>query len=408
MASSELPLVTVITPSFNQGKFIRETIESVLTQEYPHIEHIVIDGGSSDETLGILKEYESRDSRFRFVSEPDNGQSHALNKGLKFAEGSIIGWLNSDDTYLTNSVKKAVDTLENHPEWAMVYGSAYITNEENKILKTVPVQPFNIENLFDSCIICQPAAFIKKKVLDKLGGIDESFDFCMDYDLWLRISKNNHIIGYVEDFLANSRFHPSSKSATSFVDIGFPEILRTSVKNLGTASNNWINYFLLKHYNKGLYWYLKLFKSNSIFGITPKISHSNLYEDSWAPPFLRLFIENNEEKPLHALIIKGTQKNYQWSAFRFYLNGKCFKTMKVDKGPFTIEIEIPSQQTNPIIDIICKQTHISNDNRKISYKITEMIPLSEEEYQFIKEFRKGSNNVVNWINHNRKPIPNFS
>lgn len=106
MASSELPLVTVITPSFNQGKFIRETIESVLTQDYPHIEHIVIDGGSSDETVCILKEYESRDSRFHFVSEPDNGQSHALNKGLKLAKGSIIGWLNSDDTYLTKSVKK--------------------------------------------------------------------------------------------------------------------------------------------------------------------------------------------------------------------------------------------------------------------------------------------------------------
>ena len=183
------PLVSVITPSYNQGKFIRETIESVLSQSYKNLEHIVIDGGSSDETLQILKEYNQLDSRFHFVSEPDNGQCHALNKGLKMAKGKIIGWLNSDDTYLPNAINYAIEALNKQPNWTMVYGNAYYTNKNNERLHPFIAKPVHLKDLFHNCLICQPSVFIRKKVLDELGGIDESLDFCMDYDLWIRIAK---------------------------------------------------------------------------------------------------------------------------------------------------------------------------------------------------------------------------
>ena len=122
----DLPLVSIITPSFNQAKFIEETIKSVLSQDYPNIEHIVVDGNSKDGTLEILKRYASSlGNRFRFISEPDQGQSNAINKGVKMANGDIIGWLNSDDTYFPEAVKKGVNALQAQPELAMVYGKGY-------------------------------------------------------------------------------------------------------------------------------------------------------------------------------------------------------------------------------------------------------------------------------------------
>lgn len=176
MMNNNLPLVSIITPSYNQGKFIRETIESVLKQDYMKLEHIVIDGGSSDETLQILKEYSNLDSRFRFVSEPDNGQSHAINKGLKLAKGEVIGWLNSDDTYLPGAVNHVVNGFLQNPNWSMVYGSANITNVNNEILSKFVARRVRLNDLFTSCPICQPAVFLRKKTLNELGGIDESLD----------------------------------------------------------------------------------------------------------------------------------------------------------------------------------------------------------------------------------------
>jgi glycosyltransferase involved in cell wall biosynthesis len=414
VVNSTLPLISVITPSFNQGKFIRETIESVLTQDYPHIEHIVIDGRSTDGTLQILKEYEKRDTRFHFVSEPDMGQSHAINKGLKMARGSIIGWLNSDDTYLPTAAKKAVEAFRKHPEWSMVYGNAYLTDEENKVIRPIFVKPFDAMKLFHTCFICQPAAFMKKNVLNEIGGVDESLHFCMDYDLWIRIANNKYPIGSVKDFFANARYHSSSKTATRLVDIGFPEIIKTSIKNYGTVSNEWLNHFLEHYYNKGLFWYLNLFKSYSIFGDSPKISQSNVYKDSWAPPHLRISIEANPEKSLHTLIIKGTQEQFLRVVFEVSLNGSWIQRTKVDKGPFTLEIPVLPEQPISVLEIVSNRSFIpdqllnNSDQRTLSYKITDILPLSKEEYQFTKEFQKGSRNVVRWVNNNLKPNPDLS
>lgn len=153
--------------------------------------------------------------RFRWVAEKDRRQAHAINKGLAMAKGEIIGWLNSDDTYLPHAVKKAVSVLDQNPQWGMVYGKANYTDDQNHVIGPYPVEPFQLERLYETCFICQPAAFIRKEAFDKVGGIDESFPFCMDYELWMRIC-NHYPMGFIEDILATSRMHKDSKTMTQY------------------------------------------------------------------------------------------------------------------------------------------------------------------------------------------------
>lgn len=202
------PLVSIITPSLNQGKYIEETILSVLAQDYENVEYIVIDGGSTDGTLDILRKY---DGRLTWRSEPDNGQSHAVNKGLRLARGSIIGWLNSDDTYTENAVGEAVSFLKANPRHAMVYGEADIVNERGKRIGAYETEPFDLERLSKHCPICQPSAFIRAEVLAEAGGLDERLHYCMDMDLWIRIGRK-YEVGYIEKPLAKSRWHAASKT----------------------------------------------------------------------------------------------------------------------------------------------------------------------------------------------------
>src|SRR5262249_45140624 len=136
---SYTPLVSIVTPSFNQGRFIRETIESVLLQDYPNLEYMVIDGGSTDETVSILERYRDR---FFWVSEPDRGQAHAINKGWKRAKGDILAWLNSDDMYLPGAISNAARYLVDHPEIGLVYGDGYHVAEDGRMLSLYPTERF--------------------------------------------------------------------------------------------------------------------------------------------------------------------------------------------------------------------------------------------------------------------------
>jgi glycosyltransferase involved in cell wall biosynthesis len=129
------PKVSIITPSFNQAGFIERTIQSVLSQDYPNIEYLVIDGGSNDETLEVLKKYEGR---LQWISEKDSGQSEAINKGYRMATGEILTWLNSDDTLLPGAVSKAVAYFDEHPDVMMIYGEGYIIDENDKVKQRFP------------------------------------------------------------------------------------------------------------------------------------------------------------------------------------------------------------------------------------------------------------------------------
>ena len=203
------PLVTVVTPSFNQGRFIRATIESVLEQDYPRIEYLVIDGGSTDETVSILKEYSGR---LRWVSERDRGQAHAINKGWRQASGSLVAYLNSDDVYLPGAVAQAVAALDAHPEAAAVYGEGYHVDERGAILERYPTEPFNADRLRETCFICQPTVFMRRDAVERVGYLDESLRYCMDYDLWIRLVRAGKVLSHVSRYLASTRLHADAKT----------------------------------------------------------------------------------------------------------------------------------------------------------------------------------------------------
>ena len=228
-------MVSIVTPSFNQGRFIQETIESVLSQDYSPVEYLVIDGGSTDETLDILKQY---GSRFYWVSEKDRGQSNAINKGWNRARGEILAWLNSDDIYLPGAISKAVGFLQDHPEFGAVYGEGYHIREDGKIIERYPTEPFNQQRLVETCYICQPTVFIRKGVLQKIGFLDEGLRYSMDYDLWFRIARQ-HDFGYLPEYLACTRFYGETKTLGQRVQV-HKEILEVVHRHHQSVPASWV------------------------------------------------------------------------------------------------------------------------------------------------------------------------
>ena len=216
MKSNNNPLVSIITPSYNQGCFIEETINSVLSQSYKKIEYIIIDGGSTDETLEILKRF---GDSIKWVSEPDDGQAHAVNKGFEMARGEIIGWLNSDDVYVETSVSKIVTFFMENNEVGVVYGQGHYISKSGKIVGAYETENFDLDRLSQSCIICQPAAFFRKQVVDENGGLDTSLDLCMDYEFWIRLAKSRVRFAHISDFLAMSRMYEDNKTMSRRVEV---------------------------------------------------------------------------------------------------------------------------------------------------------------------------------------------
>lgn len=203
------PLVSVITPSYQQAAFIRDTIESVQSQGYPNIEHIIVDGGSTDGTLDILRSY---GDRIQWISEPDNGQADAVNKGLAMAKGEIIGWLNSDDTYLEGAVSKSVTALGKDSGCWLVYGEAYYTDEEGNVTGRYQTDTFSTGNLLRHCMICQPTVFFNRRLMEQMGKLDDRYRMAMDYELWLRYSRVTPFL-YIPEYIATSRMYPENKTS---------------------------------------------------------------------------------------------------------------------------------------------------------------------------------------------------
>lgn len=204
--------LSVITPSFNHAQWIRETIESVLAQDFPNTEHIVIDGGSTDGTVGILREYGERfPERFRWVSEPDRGQSDAFNKGLAMARGEYVGWQNSDDYYLNNAFARLLSAFRHDPSLAVVYGDCVTVDGEGRRLGSLPVGPFDPVRLLYRNNIANQSALIRRDALHASGGIDTSLHYLMDWDLWLRLALKNQL-KYVPGNLGALRILPTAKT----------------------------------------------------------------------------------------------------------------------------------------------------------------------------------------------------
>ncbi len=205
-----LPKISLITPSYNQGQYIEATIQSVLAQNYPQLEYLIIDGESSDGTLDILSRY----SRIlKWISEPDKGQAHAINKGFKKSTGEIIAWLNSDDIYLPGALHRVADLFRQHPEISVVYGDYYLIDEQGKVLLQKKEIPFDYNILlYGLDYISQPTTFFRRQVFDQVGYLDEKLHYGLDWEYWLRIASYGGQFAHISHYLAATRLHVAAKT----------------------------------------------------------------------------------------------------------------------------------------------------------------------------------------------------
>lgn len=234
-----LPLVSIVTPCLNAARFLEETIQSVLAQDYPELEYLVMDAGSNDGTLEILRRYENR---LRYISRPDRGTADAINKGFRGTRGEILAWLNADDTYLPQAVSRAVEALAANPEAAAVYGEGYWMDSRGEVLGRYPTSPSASVALRRECCICQPACFIRRKPLEDVGLLNADLHASFDYDLWIRLTKQYRLV-HIPEYLAKSRMHIDNKTLATRQTV-FTESIGLLARHYDYVPVSWVYGYL--------------------------------------------------------------------------------------------------------------------------------------------------------------------
>lgn len=210
-------LVSIITPSYNQARYLEQTIQSVLRQDYPRIEYIVMDGASSDGSVEIIKKYAGQLTYWE--SQQDMGQADAINKGFARATGDIVAWLNSDDYYLPGTISKAVQVFEENPDVVLIYGNMLAVDENGATFNTLTYRPLTFEDLLCFHIIGQPAVFMRRSALQKTKGLDPTFHFLLDHLLWIQIAKQGKIL-HVDQTWSAARYHAEAKNVAKAAEFG--------------------------------------------------------------------------------------------------------------------------------------------------------------------------------------------
>ncbi len=211
-----MTLVSIVTPSYNQAAYLEQTVRSVLDQDYPEIEYLVADGGSTDGSVEIIKRYAPRLAWW--CSEQDSGQAEAINKGMKRARGEIVAWLNSDDMYLPGAVSAAMRAFAENPQAVMVYGDMRAVDGDNRTINLLRYRQLTLEDLLCFEIIGQPAVFMRRAAFEQATGLNPSFHFMLDHQLWIKIAQQGPIV-HVDQLWAAARYHPLAKNraqATGF------------------------------------------------------------------------------------------------------------------------------------------------------------------------------------------------
>ncbi len=228
----DLPLVSVVIPSYNQARFLEFTIRSILEQDYSHVELILVDGGSSDGSVEIIRRYSDRFSWW--VSEKDKGHADALNKGFSHAKGEILAWLNSDDTYYPCAISDAVASLQAHAEAGMVYGDADLTNENGKVIGRFASRQTDYQRLLRGSVhIPQATTFFRASLWRQVGPLSLSLFFAFDYDLWVRLARVSTLL-YVPHAWATFRLHGEGKSILND-DRCYPDMLKVYARERGSG-----------------------------------------------------------------------------------------------------------------------------------------------------------------------------
>ena len=214
---AETPLVSIITPSFNQAAFLEKTMRSVLEQDYPAIEYMVVDGGSTDESVEIIKRYSA--NLAWWVSEKDSGQAEAINKGLSRAKGEFVAWLNSDDYLMPGAVASAVKALMANPDSSFVYGNVRVVAPDQTILNQLTYKDWKLKDLMAFHIIGQPAVFMQRSDLEKTGFLDPSYHLLLDHHLWIRLASVGGMT-YVPQLWASAHYHEDCKNLKQAAEFG--------------------------------------------------------------------------------------------------------------------------------------------------------------------------------------------
>lgn len=221
-ASGLPPLVSIITPSYNQAAFLEQTLRSILAQDCASIELLVVDGASTDGSVEIIERYASShaDRLVWWVSEPDSGQAEAINKGFSRARGEIIAWLNSDDLYLPGAVSAGVAALQANSQAGLVYGDAITIDPHGRPLNRLAFEDWDLLDLMSFRIICQPAVFMRRSVLEQAGFLDPSYHFLLDHHLWLRLARLAPLHYARGQLWAAARHHPAAKNVAQAAGFG--------------------------------------------------------------------------------------------------------------------------------------------------------------------------------------------
>ncbi|MCC6259783.1 MAG: glycosyltransferase [Anaerolineales bacterium] len=209
--------VSIITPSYNQAKYLEQTIQSVLNQNYAALEYILIDGGSDDGSLEIIKKYQ--DKFAYWISEKDGGQAEAINKGFARATGEVVAWLNSDDYYLPDAVSSAAKVFAENPEVVFVYGNMLAVDAQGKTFNALTYKQLTLADLLCFQIIGQPAVFMRRSALQKTNGLDVSFHFLLDHLLWIQLAQRGKIL-HVNQTWSAARYHAEAKNRAKAAEFG--------------------------------------------------------------------------------------------------------------------------------------------------------------------------------------------
>jgi len=239
---SAWPRVSIVTPSYNHGQFIEETIRSILLQGYPNLEYIIIDGGSTDNNVEIIKKYEPWMAYW--VSEKDRGQAHAINKGFSRATGELAGWMNSDDIYFPGAIKTVViHWVANGRPNSLITGTKLKGNSSLDTISRLVQSPYTIQHLVEKNIIEQPSTFYPLGLLRKVGCIDERYRMSMDYDLWLRMARYGAAFSFLGADLAITRNHPLAKTSR-FQRLSLTEVIQSVWRNYRIIPELWLKKFI--------------------------------------------------------------------------------------------------------------------------------------------------------------------
>jgi glycosyltransferase involved in cell wall biosynthesis len=356
-----------------------------------------MDGGSADETVEILKQY---GNKIKWVSEKDEGQADAVNKGIQMATGDIIGWLNSDDTYLPGAIQTAVEFLTTHKEVSMMYGEGYHVEENGVIMERYPTEPFDYQRLAQTCFICQPTAFFRKDIFNQVGLLRKDLHLCMDYELWMRIGKN-HTIAYIPHFMATSRMYQDNKTLSRRKEV-FIEIIKTVKLYYGYAPVSWVYgyadylrsgsrnslfYFtliyLLVQYNfsqpRFLRNEIKTILKEKLKPIMKRKQFTDQYSDGWVDKVYKRSVTVRSQQ---RIVIKGKHLWPFSNPLKLVIslnNKKMMEFYQKEHGEFVVVAPVPTSFTGVAeLKITANKTfnpkklNINEDNRELAFILHEI------------------------------------